>query len=181
MNVIPTSLAGVLILEPKVYGDERGFFLESYQRQRYAEALGTDAEFVQDNHSRSKRRVLRGLHLQRQRPQGKLVQVVTGHVWDVAVDINPASSTFKQWVGVDLTAENHRQLYIPPGYAHGICVLSEVADLEYKCTEYYRPEDEVGLLWNDPELAIDWPLTNPILSPRDASNPALEDYLRARR
>ena len=176
MNVATTALAGVLIVEPRIFRDDRGYFLETYQRQRYAEALG-DVEFVQDNQSHSKRSVLRGLHLQRRHPQGKLVHVVSGHVWDVAVDIEPASPTFRRWVGVELSADNQRQLYIPSGYAHGFCVLSDSADLVYKCTDYYRPDDEVGLRWNDPELAIDWPVDDPILSDRDAANPLLADLL----
>jgi dTDP-4-dehydrorhamnose 3,5-epimerase len=177
VKVTATKLAGVVILEPTVYRDDRGFFLESYQRLRYTAVLGGDVEFVQDNHSRSTKGVLRGLHFQKQRPQGKLVRVATGHVWDVAADVNPSSSTFRQWVGVDLTDDNHRQLYIPPGYAHGFCVLSDVADFVYKCTDYYRAEDEVGLIWNDSDLAIEWPLTEPVLSKRDASNPTLAVYL----
>lgn len=177
MNVTPTKLPGVVILEPRVFRDERGFFLESYSRKRYAEVPGLDVEFVQDNHSRSGKNVLRGLHFQRKHPQGKLVRVVTGHVWDVAVDVNPDSPTFRQWVGVHLSDENLLQLYIPPGYAHGFCVLSDVADFEYKCTEFYRPEDEVGLLWNDPDLAIDWPLESPLISGRDAANPTLRQSL----
>jgi dTDP-4-dehydrorhamnose 3,5-epimerase len=177
MKVTETRLPGVLILDPDVYHDERGFFLETYNRERFAAIPTLDVAFVQDNHSRSKRNVLRGLHLQRQFPQGKLVRVVTGHVWDVAVDIDARSSTFKQWVGVDLTEDNHRQLYIPPGYAHGFCVLSDVADLEYKCTEVYHASDEVGLLWCDPDLAIDWPIKDPKLSKRDAANRSLSDFL----
>jgi dTDP-4-dehydrorhamnose 3,5-epimerase len=179
MNVTTTKLPGVLILEPRVFGDERGFFLESYNRRRYSEIPGLDVEFVQDNHSRSRRNVLRGLHFQKRYPQGKLVRVVTGHVWDVAVDVDPGSPTFRQWVGVDLTQENHLQFYIPPGYAHGFCVLSEVADFEYKCTEFYSPTDEVGLLWSDHELDIRWPVRDPLISQRDAGNALLRDYLGA--
>lgn len=178
MKVTETKLAGVLILEPQVYRDERGYFLESYNRKRYAAFPGLDVEFVQDNQSRSRKHVLRGLHLQRRYPQGKLVRVVTGHVWDVAVDVDPRSPTFKEWVGVDLTEDNNLQIYIPPGYAHGFCVLSDVADLEYKCTQFYHPNDEVGLLWNDPELAIRWPVLEPVLSGRDASNGTLDSILR---
>ena len=177
MKVTKTKLAGVLILEPQVYRDERGYFLESYNEKRYAAIPGLDVPFVQDNHSRSRKHVLRGLHLQRQHPQGKLVRVVTGHVWDVAVDVDPGSPTFRQWVGVDLTDENNLQFYIPPGYAHGFCVLSDVADFEYKCTEFYHPADEVGLLWNDPDLNIDWPIAQPVLSGRDAANSSLRTFL----
>jgi dTDP-4-dehydrorhamnose 3,5-epimerase len=181
MKATATALPGVVVIEPDVYRDERGFFLESYQRARYADVAGIDVEFVQDNHSRSARNVLRGLHLQRSHPQGKLVRVTKGEVWDVAVDVDPRSPTFLQWHGVHLTADNHLQMYIPPGYAHGFCVLSELADFEYKCTEYYRRDDEVGILWNDPELAIAWPVAAPVLSARDAANPSLREFLQSAR
>jgi dTDP-4-dehydrorhamnose 3,5-epimerase len=177
LRIIETKLAGVLIVEPQVFNDDRGFFLESYNRRRYSQIPGLDVEFVQDNHSHSKKNVLRGLHLQRRHPQGKLVRVVAGHVWDVAVDVNPASPTFRQWEGVDLTDTNHRQLYIPPGYAHGFCVVSDTADVEYKCTQFYVPDDEVGLLWDDPQLDIRWPVDTPVLSKRDAANSSLRDFL----
>lgn len=177
MNITKTKLPGVLVLEPRVFGDERGYFLESYNRKKYAQLDGLDVEFVQDNHSHSRQNVLRGLHMQMRHPQGKLVRVVTGHVWDVAVDVDSASPTFRQWVGIDLTEENHLQLYIPPGYAHGFCVLSESADFEYKCTDFYHPDDEIGLLWNDAELGIDWPVRNPLLSSRDMANPTLREML----
>lgn len=179
MKAEETALPGVLILHPDVHHDDRGFFLERYHRGRYAALPGLDVEFVQDNHSHSKRGVLRGLHLQERHPQGKLVSVLSGRVWDVAADVDPQSPSFRRWVGVELSAANHRQLYIPPGYAHGFCVLSEGADLVYKCTDFHRPEDEQGLLWNDPQLAIDWPLKAPALSPRDAANPSLRDYLKS--
>ena len=179
MRTRKTKLPGVLILEPDVYRDSRGFFLERYHRERYASLPGLDAEFVQDNHSQSRHGVLRGLHLQRRHPQGKLVGVVNGSVWDVAVDVNPASATFRRWVGVELSAENHRQLYVPPGYAHGFCALSERADLLYKCTEFRHGDDEYGIAWNDPELAIEWPVDDPILSDKDAANPTLREYLDA--
>jgi dTDP-4-dehydrorhamnose 3,5-epimerase len=178
MKIVKTKLRGVLILEPTVFRDDRGFFLETYHRQRYEEFLGGDVEFVQDNRSRSHKNVLRGLHFQRNHPQGKLVWVVTGHVWDVVADVNPQSPTFKQWVGVDLTADNLLQLYVPPGYAHGFCVVSDAADFVYKCTDFYRPNEEQGIIWNDPDLAIEWPVSAPILSPRDASNATLHDCLR---
>ena len=177
MKVLPTALEGVLIIEPDVFSDERGFFLETYQRHRYSQIPGLDVEFVQDNHSYSKKRVLRGLHMQRRHPQGKLVRAVTGHVWDVAVDVDPASPTFRRWVGVDLTGFNHLQLYIPPGYAHGFCVVSDTANVEYKCTQIYQPEDELGVAWNDPELDIRWPVDEPVLSARDMSNPSLREIL----
>lgn len=172
MNVIETKLPGVLIIEPKVFRDHRGFFKESFQAERYAEA-GIDFSFVQDNHSRSQKGVLRGLHLQKTRPQGKLVSCTRGVVYDVAVDVNPNSATFGQYEGVELTEDNHRQLWIPPGYAHGFCVLSDVADFQYKCTDLYFPEDEVGLIWNDPEVAIIWPIKDPAVSAKDEALPTL--------
>ena len=174
MNVIETALPGVLIIEPKAFGDHRGFFLETFQVERYREA-GITLPFVQDNHSRSQRGVLRGLHFQKTRPQGKLVSVSRGAVYDVAVDIDPASATYGRFVGVELNDDNHRQMWVPPGYAHGFCVLSEVADLQYKCTDFYFPADEGGLLWNDPDVGIPWPITEPQLSAKDANNPRLRD------
>lgn len=171
MNVITTPLAGVLILEPTVFGDQRGFFLETF-REEELRALGIPA-FVQDNHSRSSRGVLRGLHAQRTFPQGKLVRCARGAVFDVAADINPASPTYGQYVGVELSDTNHRILYIPPGYAHGFCVLSEDADFLYKCTDYYKPGDEIGVVWNDPDLAIAWPISQPQLSAKDQALPTL--------
>lgn len=176
MNVIETALPGVLIIEPKAFGDHRGFFLETFQVERYREA-GITLPFVQDNHSRSQRGVLRGLHFQKTRPQGKLVSVSRGAVYDVAVDIDPASATYGQFVGVELNDDNHRQMWVPPGYAHGFCVLSEVADFQYKCTDFYFPADEGGLLWNDPEVNIPWPVENPQLSAKDRQNPSLRELL----
>lgn len=176
MKVIETQLAGVLIIEPKVFGDHRGFFLETFQVERYRD-VGINLPFVQDNHSRSQRGVLRGLHFQHTRPQGKLVSVSRGAVYDVAVDINPNSPTCGQYVGVELNDENHRQLWVPPGYAHGFCVLSEVADLQYKCTDLYFPAKEGGLLWNDPDVSIPWPLDAPQLSAKDQANPTLRQLL----
>ncbi len=175
MKVIPTSLPEVLILEPKVFGDQRGFFLESYQRKGFREATGLDPEFVQDNHSRSCQGVLRGIHYQLVKPQGKLVRVTSGTVWDVAVDLRRSSSTFGQWVGVELSAENHRLFWVPPGFGHGFVVLSEQADFLYKTTEYWYPEYDRSIAWNDPSLAIAWPLAgqDPILAPKDAAAPAL--------
>ena len=174
MNVIETALPGVLIIEPKAFGDHRGFFLETFQVERYREA-GITLPFVQDNHSRSQRGVLRGLHFQKTRPQGKLVSVSRGAVYDVAVDIDPASATYGHFVGVELNDDNHRQMWVPPGYAHGFCVLSEVADFQYKCTDFYFPADEGGLLWNDPDVGIPWPITEPQLSAKDIDNPRLRD------
>ena len=178
MKVIETALPGVLIIEPKAFGDHRGFFLETFQVERYREA-GITLPFVQDNHSRSQRGVLRGLHFQRTRPQGKLVSVSRGAVYDVAVDIDPASATYGQFVGVELNDDNHRQMWVPPGYAHGFCVLSEVADFQYKCTDFYFPADEGGLAWNDPDVGIPWPIEAPQLSAKDVNNPRLRDLTRA--
>ncbi|WP_018294770.1 dTDP-4-dehydrorhamnose 3,5-epimerase [Mariprofundus ferrooxydans] len=182
MKVIETALPGVLIIEPKVFGDVRGFFLETFHKQRYEDAgiPGDALEFVQDNHSRSRKGVLRGLHFQLENPQGKLVSAGTGAVFDVAADVNPDSATYGQWVGVELTEENHRQLWIPPGYAHGFCVLSDVADFEYKCTALYHPQSDSGVAWNDPLLAIDWPVENPLLSEKDLMLPKLSDAKRDR-
>ena len=169
MQAIPTALAGVLILEPTVFGDARGFFLESYNRRRFAAATGVDPQFVQDNHSRSAKGVLRGLHYQIEQAQGKLVRVVRGTVWDVAVDIRQGSPTFGQWVAEELSEDNHRQLWIPPGFAHGFVVLSETADFLYKTTDYYAPQYERCIAWNDPQLAIAWPYAGaPQLSAKDA-------------
>lgn len=169
MNVIKTDVAGAVIIEPKVFGDERGFFLETFQAERYKELAGIDLDFVQDNHSRSGKNVLRGLHFQKRRPQGKLVRVVRGEVFDVAVDIRKDSPTYGQWAGVYLTEENKRQFWVPPGLAHGFVVLSDVADFEYKCTDYYDPTDEGCLMWNDPTVGIEWPEgIEPILSAKDA-------------
>jgi len=174
MNVTETKLAGVLIIEPKVFGDSRGFFKETFQAERYREA-GIECTFVQDNYSRSQKGVLRGLHFQITKPQGKLVSCPKGAVFDVAVDIDPESTTYGQYVGVELTEENHKQLWVPPGYAHGFCVLSETADFQYKCTDYYDPSDEGGVIWNDPDVAIEWPIDHPSLSSKDALLPTLKE------
>ncbi|MEH6649459.1 MAG: dTDP-4-dehydrorhamnose 3,5-epimerase [Motiliproteus sp.] len=178
MRVIETAIDGVKIIEPQVFGDERGFFLETFQAERYAEH-GIDLPFVQDNHSRSAKGVLRGLHFQKTKPQGKLVRLVRGEVFDVAVDIRPDSVTFGQWEGIVLSETNKRQLWIPPGLAHGFVVLSDVADFEYKCTDYYVPEDEGCLIWNDPVVAIDWPLSEltqpPLLSDKDQQGLTLSE------
>ena len=168
MKVIATAIPEVLIIEPKVFGDARGFFYESFNQQAFNEATATSHQFVQDNHSRSIKGVLRGLHYQVQQPQGKLVRAVRGSVFDVAVDIRKSSPTFGQWVGVTLSEDNHRQLWIPPGFAHGFFVLSELADCLYKTTDYYSPLRERCINWNDLDLAIDWPLTkSPSLSNKD--------------
>jgi len=177
MRVIETKLPGVLIVEPDVHGDSRGFFMETYSYRRYAEARITDI-FVQDNHSRSARGVLRGLHYQAAPGQAKLVHVAQGSVFDVAVDIRCGSPTFGQWVGVDLSEENHRQFYVPVGFAHGFCVTSDVADFVYKCSQYYDPAAERGIAWDDPDLAISWPTNEPILSERDKRHPRLAQAAR---
>lgn len=175
MKVTKTDLPGVLIIEPKAFGDERGFFLETFQSERYREAAGISLPFVQDNHSRSKRGVLRGLHLQTRHVQGKLVRAARGEIFDVAADIDPKSPTFGRWVGVTLSDTNHRQLWIPPGYAHGFVVVSEIADFEYKCTDYYDPQAEAGVVWNDPDLRIAWPIEAPTLSDKDKRLPKLAE------
>ena len=178
MKIIKTKLSGVLIIEPSVFGDERGFFLENYQKERYQEA-GIHLDFVQDNHSRSSQNVLRGLHFQINKPQGKLVRVTDGEVYDVAVDINPDSDTFSEYAGVILSGSNHKQLYVPPGYAHGFCVITKTADFQYKCTDYYDPADEGGIIWNDPDINIDWPITKPNLSEKDKNNQTLKAYAQS--
>lgn len=174
MKFTETKITGVILIEPRVFRDDRGYFLESFQRERYAEA-GIALEFVQDNHSYSSRGTLRGLHAQNRKPQGKLVRVVEGEVFDVAVDVRPESDTFGQWVGVTLSADNFHQLYIPPGLAHGFCVLSDVAQFEYKCTDYYDPDGEVSIRWDDPDIAIDWPIKAPVLSAKDADGVSLAE------
>ncbi len=165
------------MIEPDVHGDQRGFFSESWNRERFAAGVGEDVEFVQDNHSRSAKGVLRGLHYQLSpRPQGKLVRVVAGSVWDVAVDIRRSSETFASWAGIELSAANHRQLWIPPGFAHGFVALTDAADVIYKVSDYYSPEHDRSIRWNDPDLVIEWPLTgDPIISDKDANAPFLRD------
>ncbi|ETI61399.1 dTDP-4-dehydrorhamnose 3,5-epimerase [Marinomonas profundimaris] len=176
MNVIKTNIDDVVIIEPKVFGDERGFFLETFQAERYKELAGIDLPFVQDNHSRSGKNVLRGLHFQKTKLQGKLVRVVRGEVFDVAVDIRKDSPTYGLWAGVILSEENKRQFWVPPGLAHGFVVLSDTADFEYKCTDYYDPTDEGCLMWNDPAVDIEWPEgIEPILSAKDQDGLALGD------
>ena len=170
MKIIKTKLEGCLVIEPEVYEDKRGFFLETFQLQRYKSDVGITLNFVQDNFSTSKKGVLRGLHFQKTKPQGKLVRVSRGKVFDVAVDLRPSSKTFGQWHGIELSGENKHQLWVPPSFAHGFFVLSEEADFEYKCTDYYDPNDEATLLWSDPDLAIKWPLTDEINISKNDSN-----------
>jgi dTDP-4-dehydrorhamnose 3,5-epimerase len=170
MNVVRTEIADVLILEPKVFADDRGFFFESFNQRVFEAAVGSPVTFVQDNHSKSKKNVLRGLHYQVEQPQGKLVRAVSGTIYDVAVDIREKSPTWGRWVGVELSADNKRQLWIPPGLAHGFLVVSETAEVLYKATDYYAPAHERTILWNDPTLAIDWPLSGePQVSGKDAA------------
>lgn len=175
MNVVKTSLQGCVTIEPKVFGDDRGFFLEAFHTSRYADMVGISVPFVQDNHSRSSKGVLRGLHFQKTKPQGKLVRVVRGEVFDVAVDLRKGSSTFGQWEGVILSEENKKQFWVPPGFAHGFVVISDIADFEYKCTDYYDQSDEGSILWSDPDLGISWPMENPILSDKDRNANKLAD------
>ncbi|HEY9770858.1 MAG TPA: dTDP-4-dehydrorhamnose 3,5-epimerase [Coleofasciculaceae cyanobacterium] len=176
MDVIATTIPDVLIIQPKVFGDERGFFLESFNEKTLKEKAGITAKFVQDNHSRSAKNVLRGLHYQIKQTQGKLVRVVSGEVYDVALDIRKSSPTFGQWTGCFLSEANHRQFWVPPGFAHGFVVLSETADFLYKTTDYYAPEYERSILWNDPQLNIDWKITDkPVLSAKDQAGVPLEE------
>lgn len=174
MKIIPTAIPGVILIEPDVFGDSRGFFMETWHAQKYAEA-GLDIPFIQVNHSRSSQGVLRGLHYQLEQPQGKLVRVSHGAVFDVAVDIRKGSPTFGQWVGYELSGENFRQLYIPPGFAHGFCVLSESADFIYKCTDFYAPEYEHCIRWNDPDIGIKWPGDDFLVSEKDGQAALLKD------
>ncbi len=169
-----TELEGVILVEPRVHGDDRGFFVETYHEQRYV-AGGIAERFVQDNHSKSRRGTLRGLHAQHSRPQGKLVRAIEGEIFDVAVDVRRGSPTFGHWVGEILSAENFHQLYVPPGFVHGFCVLSESAQVEYKCTDFYDQDDEYGIIWNDPDIALDWPIDEPLLSDRDRAAPTLRE------
>lgn len=177
MNAIQTEIPDVLLIEPTVFGDDRGFFYESYNHQLFIDKIGISHNFVQDNHSRSAKNVLRGLHYQIQQPQGKLVRVVVGAIFDVAVDIRKYSPTFGQWVGRTLSAEEKQQLWVPPGFAHGFLVISDFAEVLYKTTDYYAPQHERSILWNDPELSITWPLADdsPLLSTKDKKGKALKD------
>jgi len=174
VKILPTSLPEVFIIEPRVFEDSRGFFLETYHQRRYAEK-GINCNFVQDNLSRSVRNTLRGLHYQIEYAQAKLIQVIKGVVFDVVVDIRQGSPKFGQWAGVNLSDGNRRQLFVPEGFAHGFCVLSEAADVVYKCSDFYAPEDEGGILWSDPDLAVHWPVEKPLLSDKDSRLPCLAD------
>jgi len=174
MQVIPTELPGVLILEPKVFGDGRGFFVETFHARRYAQA-GITGPFVQDNLSFSQRGVLRGLHLQHPHDQGKLVYVLQGEVFDVAVDVRVGSPNFGRWTGTMLSGENKRQFYVPPGFAHGFCTVSDTALFAYKCTDVYHPETELSIAWDDPDIGVEWPVTSPLLSEKDREAPRLKD------
>jgi dTDP-4-dehydrorhamnose 3,5-epimerase len=175
MKVIQTDILDVKIIQPIIFGDHRGFFLETFEQRRYQKMLGIEFNFVQDNHSRSQKGVLRGLHFQKENPQGKLVRVVRGEVFDVAVDIRKDSPTYGKWVGVILSEDNKTQLWIPPGLAHGFLVMSDIADFEYKCTSYYDPSSEECLFWNDPTVNISWPISNPILSDKDKLGKTLKE------
>ena len=174
MKVTELGLPGILLIEPKVFEDDRGFFMETFHADRYAE-FGIPRNFVQDNHSKSARGTLRGLHYQLGKPQGKLVRVTQGEVFDVAVDVRSGSPNFGKWAGTMLTETNKHQLYIPEGFAHGFCVMSETAEFLYKCTDFYAPEEERGIRWDDPGLAIDWPVANPLLSEKDRNYPLLSE------
>lgn len=176
MKVFATDLEGVLVIEPQVHRDDRGFFAETYHAPRYA-AAGVDATFIQDNHSRSVKDTLRGLHSQLERPQAKLLRVLRGAIFDVVVDVRVGSPTFKRWISVELSDENFRQIFVPVGFAHGFCVLSDVAEVEYKCSDVYQAGDELGLLWNDPEIGVQWPVTEPLLSPKDREGKPLSRLL----
>ncbi|MEO0405959.1 MAG: dTDP-4-dehydrorhamnose 3,5-epimerase [Cyanobacteria bacterium P01_A01_bin.135] len=176
MNVTPTKIPEVLVIEPQVFGDDRGFFFESYNQQAFADKAGTDLQFVQDNHSRSSKNVLRGLHYQIEQAQGKLVRAVVGSIYDVAVDIRRSSATYGQWVGHLLTAENKHQLWVPPGFAHGFLVVSEVAEVLYKATDFYAPQHERSICWDDPDVGINWPISDaPILSKKDLAGKPLQN------
>ena len=176
MKVTETELPGVMIIEPKVFQDSRGFFLETFSASRY-ESAGLAGPFVQDNHSRSLKGTVRGLHLQVSKPQGKLMRAVSGSMFDVAVDVRVDSPTFGRWTAAVLSGDNFKQFYVPPGFAHGFAVLSDVVDVEYKCSDYYDPADELTVLWNDPAIGIEWPITAPTLSPRDRSARPLADLV----
>jgi dTDP-4-dehydrorhamnose 3,5-epimerase len=176
LKFLDAGLDGVIVIEPDVYRDERGFFVETYRADKYSEA-GLSLKFVQDNQSRSVRGTIRALHAQRNAPQGKLVRAVSGAILDVVVDIRRFSPTFLKWISVELSAKNFRQIYVPPGFAHGICIVSEVAEIAYKCTDYYDPADELRIIWNDPAIGIKWPVSTPILSTKDRDAQTLAEQM----
>ncbi len=177
MKFIPTELDGVLVIEPDLFRDPRGFFLEAYHQRKYREG-GIAEPFVQDNHSRSERGTIRGLHAQRLHPQGKLIRVLQGEIFDVVVDIRKGSPTFARWIKVELTAGNFLQCYVPPGFAHGFCVRSEFAEVEYKCTDFYDPSDEMRIIWNDPSIGVQWPTAEPLLSDKDRDARTLDELMQ---
>ena len=176
MRFVETSIPGLIVIEPDVHRDDRGFFLETFHAAKYANA-GLPRVFAQDNHSSSVKHTLRGLHLQLRRPQGKLVRVVAGAIWDIAVDLRRGSPTFGRWAAEELRADSFKQLYVPPGFAHGFCVLTDTAEVLYKCTELYDPADEIGIAYDDATLAISWPVEDPIVSPRDQRHPSLHEVV----
>ena len=177
MKFVPLEIPGVVLIEPEIFRDDRGFFFEVCHREKF-EAAGLPGTFVQDNQSYSHRHVLRGLHAQARKPQGKLVRALQGEIFDVAVDIRPGSPTFGRWVSAVLSGDNNRQLWVPPGFVHGFCVTSDFATVQYKCTELYAPGDEIGVLWNDPEIGIEWPVAEPVLNAKDLALPKLQDLAR---
>ncbi|MCC4226133.1 dTDP-4-dehydrorhamnose 3,5-epimerase [Vibrio campbellii] len=181
MEITKTKLEGCIVIKPKVFGDERGYFLESFHEERYKIEAGIKETFVQDNRSSSLKNVLRGLHFQKEKPQGKLVTVTRGRVFDVAVDLRPESRTFGKYESILLSEDNKLQFYIPPGFAHGFVVLSDNAEFQYKCTEFYDPQDEGGIIWNDPDININWPITNPILSDKDMHQPLFKEIYKDKR
>ncbi|KPA11914.1 dTDP-4-dehydrorhamnose 3,5-epimerase [Candidatus Magnetomorum sp. HK-1] len=175
MKVIKTSIPEVLVIETNIFGDERGYFMETHHQDRYSQE-GIDCKFVQDNLSFSRKNILRGLHFQQKFPQAKLISVIQGEILDIAVDVRPSSRTFGQWVGEILSEKNHKQIFIPEGFAHGFCVLSDLAYVYYKCSDIYHPEDETGLYWADPDIGIEWPVENPIVSSKDQKNPLFKSF-----
>ena len=178
LKVTPTKLEGLFVIEPKYFGDSRGYFAETYSKERFESAVGQSVDFIQDNHSHSVKNTLRGLHYQSSPGQAKLVRCSSGVVWDVAVDIRPDSKTFGQWQGVELSGENRKQLFVPRGFAHGFCVLSDRADFQYKVSSYYNADTECTIAWNDPTIGVEWPVTTPLLSARDTDSPTWDDYLK---
>ena len=175
MKITKTKIPEVLVIETDVFGDERGYFMETHHQKRYSQ-YGIDRNFVQDNLSFSSKNILRGLHFQQKYPQAKLITAIQGEIFDIAVDVRPTSKTFGKWVGVTLSDKNHKQFFIPEGFAHGFCVLSDMAYVYYKCSDLYHPEDEAGIYWDDPEIGIDWPVKNPVISSKDQKNPSFKSF-----